>query len=201
MRVLLVATNQADRFMDRMVVRPVPIGLAYIAAAVDESRHELKVLDLMFSDDGAGDVESAVRDFRAGLGGAVHPQSGQPELLQPGVEPAGRPRHSGAHPLGERRDDTVRGAGRSASCPPSAWSTSAPIWASPATRARRSPRCWTDWNRGSDYADIPGMVYRRDGEVTVSEGRFTSYFHNAPRLDLLDMQRYNGSGLWRGRGY
>ena len=49
MRILLVATNQTDRFMDRMVVRPVPIGLAYIAAAVDEDRHQMRVLDLMFS--------------------------------------------------------------------------------------------------------------------------------------------------------
>ena len=49
--------------MDRMVVRPVPIGLAYLAASVDESRHELRVLDLMFSEDGPGDVEDAVREF------------------------------------------------------------------------------------------------------------------------------------------
>ncbi len=63
MKILLVATNQTDRFMDRMVVRPVPIGLAYLAAAVDELRHELRVLDLMFSEDGPGDVEDAVREF------------------------------------------------------------------------------------------------------------------------------------------
>ena len=42
MKVLLVATNQADRFMDRMVVRPVPIGLAYLAASVDEEGHTLR---------------------------------------------------------------------------------------------------------------------------------------------------------------
>ena len=69
MRILLVATNQTDRFMDRMVVRPVPIGLAYIAAAVDETRHQLRVLDLMFSEDGAVDVEDAVRGFRPDLVG------------------------------------------------------------------------------------------------------------------------------------
>ena len=69
MRILLVATNQTDRFMDRMVVRPVPIGLAYIAAAVDEDRHQMRVLDLMFSDDGASDVEDAVRDFQPDLVG------------------------------------------------------------------------------------------------------------------------------------
>ena len=49
---------------------------------------------------------------------------------------------------------------------------------------------------GEDYRDVPGIVYRRDdGEVAVSEGRFVSDFHNFPRLDLLDMRRYNGSGF------
>ena len=48
---------------------------------------------------------------------------------------------------------------------------------------------------GRDYKDIPGIVYRDDGEVVVSEGRFVSDFHNFPRLDLLDMRKYNGSGF------
>ena len=48
---------------------------------------------------------------------------------------------------------------------------------------------------GGGYTDIPGVVYRQDGQVLVSEGHFTSDFHRAPRLDLLDMRRYNGSGF------
>ena len=67
MRVLLIATNQADRFMDRMVVRPAPIGLAYLAAAVDEERHTLKALDLMFADDAETAVVDAVTDFQPDL--------------------------------------------------------------------------------------------------------------------------------------
>ena len=69
MKILLIATNQTDRFMDSMVVRPVPIGLAYLAASVDESRHDLRVLDLMFSEDAPCDVEGAVRDFEPDLVG------------------------------------------------------------------------------------------------------------------------------------
>ena len=48
MKTLLIATNQAERYMDRMAVRPLPIGLAYLAAYIDEERHDLRVLDLMF---------------------------------------------------------------------------------------------------------------------------------------------------------
>ena len=36
---------------------------------------------------------------------------------------------------------------------------------------------------------------RKDGQTVVSEGRFRSDFHRAPRLDLLDMRKYNGSGF------
>ena len=46
MRILLVATNRDDRPME---ARPLPIGLAYVAAHLDFSRHSLGVLDLMFS--------------------------------------------------------------------------------------------------------------------------------------------------------
>ena len=52
MRVLLIATNQADRYMDRMAVRPLPVGLAYVAAYIDEARYHLEILDLMFAEDG-----------------------------------------------------------------------------------------------------------------------------------------------------
>ena len=53
-------------------------------------------------------------------------------------------------------------------------------------------------DNGADYRDIPGIVYRddaNDGQIVVSEGRFTSNFHRSPRLDLLDMRAYNGSGF------
>ena len=30
---------------------------------------------------------------------------------------------------------------------------------------------------GDDYTDIPGVVCRRDGQIVVSEGSFTSDFH------------------------
>ena len=72
------------------------------------------------------------------------------------------------------------------------------IWASRVMRLKRSPRLVERLDEGADYRDIPGIVYRDDangGEVVVSEGRFASNFHRAPRRDLLDMRAYNGSGF------
>ena len=101
MKILLVATNQTDRFMDRMVVRPVPIGLAYLAAAVDEGRHELRVLDLMFSEDGPGDVEDAVREFGPELVGLSIRNLDNQGQQQLGVESSGGQGDRGADSWGE----------------------------------------------------------------------------------------------------
>ncbi len=49
MRILLIATNRHNRWMSRQEVRPLPIGLAYVAAYIDPERHPLKILDLMFA--------------------------------------------------------------------------------------------------------------------------------------------------------
>src|SRR5262249_36126593 len=64
MKVLLIATNQAGRYMDRMTVRPLPVGLAYVAAHIDTTRHALQVLDLMFSEDAQRDVTEVVQRFQ-----------------------------------------------------------------------------------------------------------------------------------------
>jgi hypothetical protein len=69
MRVLLIATNRHNRLMSRMVAQPLPIGLAYVAGAFVGSRHEVKILDLMFADDYLGEVEQTVRTFQPDLVG------------------------------------------------------------------------------------------------------------------------------------
>ena len=51
MRILLIATNKNHRLMGRMNAEPAPIGLAYIAGYLNPERHDVKILDLMFSDD------------------------------------------------------------------------------------------------------------------------------------------------------
>ena len=194
MRVLLVATNQADRFMDRMVVRPVPIGLAYIAAAVDEGRHDLRVLDLMFSDDGAGDVERAMREFGPDLVGlSIRNLDNQsffnPVSNLPGVRDI-------VNRIRSVSEATVLCGGPAFGILPAECLEYVGADLGIAGDAGEAFATLLDrLDSGADYADIPGMVYRRDGAVKVSEGRFTSYFHNAPRLDLLDMRRYNGSGF------
>ena len=194
MKILLVATNQTDRFMDRMVVRPVPIGLAYIAAAVDEDRHEMRVLDLMFSDDGPADVEEAVRDFQPDLVGlSIRNLDNQsyfnPVWNLPGVKDI-------VDRIRERSSATILCGGPAFSILPAECLEYVGADVGIAGDAAEAFSTLVDrLDTGDDYTDIPGVVYRQDGKTVVSKGHFTSDFHRAPRLDLLDVRKYNGSGF------
>ena len=70
MRILLIATNRHNRVMSRMRAQPIPIGLAYVAGHIDRSRHEVKLVDLMFaSENYLDEVEQTVREFNPELVG------------------------------------------------------------------------------------------------------------------------------------
>ncbi len=194
MRILLVATNQTDRFMDRMVVRPVPIGLAYIAAAVDEHRHRMRVLDLMFSDDGPSDVEEAVKDFQPDLVGLSIRNLDNQSYFNPvwNLPPV----KDIVDRIRECSSATILCGGPAFSILPAECLEYVGADLGITGDAAEAFSTLVDrLESGGDYTDIPGVVHRRDGQVVVSRGSFTSDFHRAPRLDLLDMRKYNGSGF------
>jgi radical SAM superfamily enzyme YgiQ (UPF0313 family) len=58
MKLLFVSANRLKRAMP-----PMPLGLASIIGQIDESRHEIQLLDLMFSDDPEADTKSALSGF------------------------------------------------------------------------------------------------------------------------------------------
>lgn len=59
LKVLLISENRC-----RENLIPYPLGVAWVAAAVRAAGHEVSGLDLMFSDDPAGDTARAVREFQ-----------------------------------------------------------------------------------------------------------------------------------------
>ena len=197
MKVLLVATNQADRFMGRMVVRPVPIGLAYLAASVDEERHTLKVLDLMFADDAVAEVADAVSEFEPDLiGMSIRNLDNQSSLNPVWNLPAVRDIIERIRQLSDAT--TLIGGPAFSIMPAECLDYVGADLGIAGDAAEAFATLVERLEAGADYRDIPGIVYRddtNDGEIIVSEGRFTSSFHRAPRLDLLDMRAYNGSGF------
>lgn len=194
MKVLLVATNQTDRYMDRMVVRPVPIGLAYLAASVDEERHDLKVLDLMFSEDAVGDVESAVVEFQPELIGlSIRNLDNQSTLNSvwnlPPVRDIVRKIKSVSSAV------TVCGGPAFSIFPSECLDIVEADLGIAGDAAEAFSTLIDRVAEGADYKDIPGIVYRDGDDIVVTEGRFSETFHKTPRLDLLDMHKYDGSGF------
>ena len=197
MKVLLVATNQADRFMGSMVVRPVPIGLAYLAASVDEERHTLKVLDLMFADDAVAEVADAVSEFEPDLiGMSIRNLDNQSSLNSVWNLPAVRDIIERIRQLSDAT--TLIGGPAFSIMPAECLDYVGADLGIAGDAAEAFATLVERLETGADYRDIPGIVFRddaNDGDIVVSEGRFTSSFHRAPRLDLLDMRAYNGSGF------
>ena len=195
MKILLVATNRHYRLNSRMNAQPLPIGLAYVAGYLDPDRHQVRVLDLMFSDDYLVDVESTVKDF-------------QPQAV--GISLRNLSNHSyldtqWALPVTKNVVDKIR-----------AISKATIICGGPAFSILPkecfdflSPDLGVAGDAGETFAeladrlevgepsvhDLPGLVYRRDGQTVMNEGYCTSEFSKPPRLEDLDMDKYRQAGF------
>jgi len=78
MKVLLVSTNRAQGLL-----RPFPLGLAYVAANLDGRRHEVGLWDAMFQDDWEPSLRSRLREFRPEVVGLSVRNVDDQEIRQP----------------------------------------------------------------------------------------------------------------------
>ena len=195
MRILLIATNRHDRLQSRLNAQPMPIGLAYIAGHLDHERHEIRVLDLMFSDDHLAEVESVVKEF-------------QPQMV--GLSVRNLSNHSymntiWALPISKEVIDRIRlisdaiivCGGPAFSIMPSEILDF--LGADIGLAGDAGETFATLANRLADgepsYLDLPGLVYKTNGQTMQNEGYCTSEFAKPPRLEDLDMERYNKAGF------
>lgn len=194
MRVLLIATNRHDRLMSRMVARPLPIGLAYVAGGLSDSNHQVEILDLMFLDDYLGNIEQVVSTF-------------QPELV--GISIRNLSNHSyidpqWALPISKEVIDKVRsisdativcGGPAFSILPEAIFEYVEPDLGLAGDAAEAFAQLADDLESGSFHHDIPGLVYRQNEQVVLNTGRCASAFATPPRLDDLDMQKYDQAGF------
>ena len=195
MRILLIATNRHDRLQSRLNAQPMPIGLAYIAGHLDHERHEIRVLDLMFSDDHLAEVESVVKEF-------------QPQMV--GLSVRNLSNHSymntiWALPISKEVIDRIRlisdaiivCGGPAFSIMPSEILDL--LGADIGLAGDAGETFATLANRLADgepsYLDLPGLVYKTNGQTMQNEGYCTYEFAKPPRLEDLDMERYNKAGF------
>lgn len=194
MRVLLIATNRHDRLMSRMVARPLPIGLAYVAGALAASQHEIKTLDLMFSEDYLGDVEQAVHAFQPDLVGISIRNLSNHSYLDP----------QWALPISKEVIDKVRsitnakivcGGPAFSILPKAVFAYMEPDLGIAGDAAEAFAQLADDIESGAFHHDLPGLVYRQDGDIVLNGGRCASAFAIPPRLDDLDMRKYAQAGF------
>jgi hypothetical protein len=194
MRVLLIATNRYDRCMSRMQAQPLPIGLAYLAGALAASPHAVKTLDLMFSEDPLGDVEQAIREFRPALVGLSIRNISNGSYLDP----------QWVLPFSKAVIDKVRaltsativcGGPAFSLLPKAIFAYMEPDFGLAGDAAEAFVQLADRLEADVPCHDLPGMVYRQNGEVRVNGGRCASAFTTPPRLEELDMQKYAQAGF------
>ena len=197
MRVLLIATNQHDRLMSRLNARPLPIGLAYVAGAFAGSRHAVRSLDLMFSDDTSTAVEQALRDVR-------------PDLV--GISLRNLSNHSyldtkWALPGCKAVIDKVRaccnativcGGPAFNILPEPVFEYLQPDLGLVGDAADTFVRLADCLESGLAHHHLPGLVYWRDDGVVVNPVTDGAGFNRPPRLDGLDIHRYAQAGFGMG---
>ena len=194
MRVLLIATNQTDRYMDRMAVRPIPMGLAYVAAHIDTTRHGLHVLDCMFSADARQEATAAVRHFQPEIIGLSLRNLDNQSYLNPvWYLPAVRDLIDHLRSLCTAT--IVCGGPAFSILPMACFEYLTPDLGLAGDATASFARLVDRLEVGAPYTDLPGLVYGEGGQTVVREAHFTESFQTPPRFDLLDLQRYDKAGF------
>jgi len=194
MRVLLIATNRHHRLMSRMDARPLPIGLAYVAGHLDQNRHSLKVLDLMFSDDYLADVEDTVKEFQPEMVGISIRNLGNHSYIDP----------QWALPTSKAVIDKVRslssakivvGGPAFNFLPKECFSYMGPDLGIAGDGGETFAELADLLDSNNPYEHLSGLVYRENGEVVFNGVRARSGFAKPPRFEDLDMEKYTKAGF------
>ena len=207
MRIMLIATNRHNRWMTRQEVRPLPIGLAYVAAYIDQSKHDLRMVDLMFSDDYLQHTEDIIKEFKPELigisirnldnGSYVNPQSALPVTkdviarirnCSEAIITCGGPAFSILPKECFRYLNPDIGLAGDAA---DTFAQLADFFDTQNILRHQSDsdEILTEINQFS------GVVYKQEQNIHVAEHRASSTLAEAPRLDELDLSQYRQAGF------
>jgi len=192
-RILLISANRHDRYLGSLPLRPVPIGLAYLAAGLDTARHPVRVLDLMFAADPERAVEEAVAAFDPGLVGLAIRQADNQAPSRPvsflpwGRNIIGRCRSLSVAPI------VVGGQGFGL-LPVACFEYLDPDFGIAGDGDLVFPLLVDAIAGGEECGHLPGILRRHHGAVRANPWRSFSDYRQRPRLDLLDLAPYRAEG-------
>jgi radical SAM superfamily enzyme YgiQ (UPF0313 family) len=194
MKVLLIATNRHGRYMTNIQAQPLPIGLAYIAGYLDPEQHSTKMLDLMFSDDYLGDVERAVKDFQPDLVGLSIRNLDNGSNLNP----------QSVLPITKKVTDLIRSISQAtivcggpafSILPNECFDYIGPDVGITGSGGDSFSDLADRLERRESYENLPGLVFRADEKIVVTEQQAASGVMKPPRLEDLDLDRYAEAGF------
>jgi radical SAM superfamily enzyme YgiQ (UPF0313 family) len=186
MKILFISSNKLKRVMP-----PMPLGLASVIAQVDESRHEFRVLDLMFLDEPGDAVVSAIGEFGPDMIAIsirnidnqcfLHPEYYLPEaraLIALCRE------HSQA--------GVVVGGSAFTVSPEAIFAYLSPDFGIVGEGELAFPELVERLETKQNYSDIPGLVWRENESICMNPFKFIENLDalEIPRRDLFDNERY-----------
>ncbi|OGP51314.1 MAG: hypothetical protein A2Y79_03825 [Deltaproteobacteria bacterium RBG_13_43_22] len=186
MRILFVSTNRS-----RAALLPMPLGLASIIAQMDESRHEIHALDLMFCDQPEAELIRALARF-------------EPQIIALSIRNLDNQSRLNTEyylPLEKKFVELCRENSRATLIIGGAAFTVSPVavfeYLEPdfgviGEGETVFPKLVDRIEQSSKYTDLPGLVWRDAGGVQHNPYGFVTNLDalKPPRRDLFDNQRY-----------
>ena len=191
MRILFLSTN---RFRFEMA-QPMPIGLACIIAGIEENAHAIEVLDLMFSEDPPAELASALERF-------------QPEMVAISIRNTDNfsyliPQYF--LPEAKQMIDLCRkaspakivvGGAAFTTVPEALFGYLEPDFGIAGEGEVSFPQLVACIENGTDWSNVPGLVWRAQGEIRANAPTFIEDWAGLrrPRRDLFDLAKYTEMG-------
>ncbi|MCP5066561.1 MAG: radical SAM protein, partial [bacterium] len=187
MKILFLSTN---RFRIDMM-QPMPIGLACVIAGIDENEHGIEVLDLMFSQDPAAELAAVLERFRPEMVAVsirnidslsyVDPQYFLSEAKQM-IELC----------RSASQARIVVGGAAFTTAPEALFDYLEPDFGIAGEGEVSFPQLVGRIEKGADWSEVPGLVWRAQGEVRTNAPAFVEDWTGLrpPRRDLFDLQKY-----------
>ena len=189
MRLLFISVNRYN------YLPPMPLGLASIIGQLDESRHDIKALDLMFSEDPEADVKSALSDFHPHLIGVSIRIIDNQHLLNTKFF---LPEAKKIIELCRFNSEALIVIGGTAftACPIAIFDYLKPDFGIAGEGELVFCELLDRLERKDDCSDLPGLVWRADDGIRMNPHQFIDDLDSLkpPRRVLFDNQRYAEKG-------
>lgn len=185
MKILLVNTN-TYRFMS-----PMPLGLAFVAAGLQEQEHEVRLTDLMFASDPHAQLREAIASFQPDVAGFTirnldNQDMGDPITLLPQIKEFVQQAKGAGVP-------TVLGGTAFTTFPAAMLEYMAADYGIAGQGEVSMPRLVQGIDHGEVDREIPGLVWREEDGIRTNPPVMTGYRHVRGDWSVLSIQGYRHS--------